>query len=110
MQLLAVLTQQDFFCKVPVGILNPCNHKWVQMEADCRCRLVMHAQFSAIRIVYHGIVHVLDVQELCQRLRNFFSTAESSEQERTGAQEDFAITFKVEFPLCQQCIAKPGQP
>ncbi|DBB01694.1 hypothetical protein WJX77_000727 [Trebouxia sp. C0004] len=41
----------------------------------------------------------LIVQELCQRLRNFFSTAESSEQEHAGSQEDFAITSKEAVPL-----------
>ncbi|KAL0044614.1 hypothetical protein WJX82_002814 [Trebouxia sp. C0006] len=41
----------------------------------------------------------LIVQELCQRLRHFFITAESSEQERAGSQEDFAITFKEAVPL-----------
>ncbi len=56
------------------------------------------------------MAHVPDVQELCQRLRHFFSTAESSEEERAGSQEDFAITFKVKFLLSQHSIAKPGQP
>ncbi|DBA69081.1 TPA: hypothetical protein ACH3X2_013241 [Trebouxia sp. C0005] len=41
----------------------------------------------------------LIVQELCLRLTKFFSTAESSEQEHAGSQEDFAITFKEPVPL-----------
>ncbi len=60
--------------------------------------------------MYHGIAHVPDMQELCQRLRHFFITAESSEQERAGSQEDFAITFKVKLLLSQHSIAKPGPP
>ncbi len=66
--------------------------------------------YHGLVYILPGIAHVPDLQELCQRLRSFFSTAESSEQEHAGSQEDFAITFKVEFLLSQHNIAKPGQP
>ena len=58
------------------------------------------------KVLVHAVVQIccqvrcaspVAVQELCQRLKQFFSHAEAATQDGTGPEDAFAIAFKVTY-------------